>query len=101
VTAKERADGVRHGVVLPLANAGDLVVEDEVAAAVADGTFSIWAVERVEEAVELFLGSPAVEAYDRAAGTLKAFDDLIRDRLTPDPWRGRTHPADAEPDDPD
>jgi len=100
VTAKERADGVRHGVVLPVANAGDLVVEDEIAAAVADGTFSIWAVERVEEAVELFLGTPAVEAYDRAAGTLKAFDDLIRDRLAPDPWRGRTHPTGAEPDDP-
>jgi len=101
VTAKERADGVRHGVVIPLANAGDLVVEDEVAAAVADGTFSIWAVERVEEAVELFLGSPAVEAYDRAASTLKTFDDLIRDRLTPDPWRGRANPAGVGPDDPD
>jgi predicted ATP-dependent protease len=100
VTAKERADGVRHGVVLPLSNAGDLVVEDDVATAVAEGTFSIWAVERVEEAVELFLGTPAVEAYDRAAETLKGFDALIRDRLLPDPWRGQT-PAEAEPSDPD
>jgi predicted ATP-dependent protease len=101
VTAKERAEGMRHGVVLPLANAGDLVVEDEVAAAVTDGTFSIWAVERVEEAVELFLGCPAAEAYDRAANTLKAFDALIKDRLMPDPWRVRAEPAHAEPDDPD
>lgn len=101
VTAPERAAGVRHGVVLPLANAGDLVVEDEVAAAVADGTFSIWAVERVEEAVELFLGSPAVEVYDRAANTLKGFDDLIKDRLVPDPWRGRSRSAEVEPGDPD
>ena len=100
VTAKERADGVRHGVVLPLSNAGDLVVEDDVAAAVAEGTFSIWAVERVEEAVELFLGTPAVEAYERAAETLKGFDALIRDRLLPDPWRGPA-PAEAEPSDPD
>ncbi|HJT14645.1 MAG TPA: ATP-binding protein [Dongiaceae bacterium] len=101
VTAKERADGIRHGVILPSANAHDLVVEDEVAAAVADGTFSVWAIDRVEEAVELFLGTPAAEAYDRAAATLKTFDDLIRDRMTPDPWRGRIGPADAEPDDPD
>jgi predicted ATP-dependent protease len=101
VTAKERNEGVRHGVVLPIANAHDLVLEDEVVAAVTDGTFSIWAVETVEEAVELFLGCPALEAYDRAAGTLKAFDDLIRDRLVPDPWRGRSQPAGAEPDDPD
>jgi predicted ATP-dependent protease len=100
VTAQERAQGIRHGVVLPLANAGDLVVEDNVAAAVADGTFSIWAVERVEEAVELFLGSPAAEAYDRAAGTLKTFDDLLRDRFAPAPWdRDRDHAAEAEPDD--
>lgn len=101
VTAKERADGIRHGVILPSANAHDLVLEDEVAAAVAEGTFSVWAVERVEEAVELFLGCPAAEAYDRAAATLKTFDDLIRDRMTPDPWRGRTSPAGVEPDDPD
>ncbi len=101
VTAKERADGIRHGVILPSANAHDLVVEDEVAAAVADGTFSVWAIDRVEEAVELFLGSPAAEAYDRAAATLKTFDDLIRERMTPDPWRGRSSPAGAEPDDPD
>jgi predicted ATP-dependent protease len=98
VTAQERAQGIRHGVVLPLANEGDLVVEDDVAAAVADGTFSIWAVERVEEAVELFLASPAAEAYDRAAGTLKTFDDLLRDRFAPSPWhRDRDHAAEAEP----
>jgi predicted ATP-dependent protease len=101
VTAQERADGIRHGVILPSANAHDLVLEDEVAAAVADGTFSVWAIDRVEEAVELFLGSPAAEAYDRAAATLKTFDDLIRDRMTPEPWRGRSSPAGAEPDDPD
>ena len=101
VTAKERADGVRHGVVLPLANAHDLVLEDEVVAAVEKGTFSIWAVDRVEDAVELFLGTPAVEAYERAAGTLKTFDDLIRDRMAPDPWRGRGNPAGAASDDPD
>jgi predicted ATP-dependent protease len=101
VTAKERADGIRHGIVLPIANAGDLVLEDDVVAAVADGTFSIWAVERVEEAVELFLGSPALEVYDRVAGTLKTFDDLIRDRLTADPWRGRNHAAEIKGDDPD
>jgi hypothetical protein len=76
-------------------------LEDEVAAAVAEGTFSVWAIDRVEDAVELFLGCPTAEAYERAAATLKAFDDLIRDRMTPDPWRGRTSPAGVEPDDPD
>ena len=101
VTAKERTEGIRHGVVLPAANTHDLVLEDEVVSAVDDGTFSIWAIETVEEAVELFLGCPALEAYDRAASTLKAFDELIRDRLTPDPWRDRGQAADAEPDDPD
>ena len=95
-TAHERADGVRHGVVVPLANVGDLVLEDEIGAAVSDGSFSIWAIDRVEHAVELFLGSPAPEVYERVAGTLKTFDDLIRDRLIPDPWRGRVAPARAD-----
>jgi predicted ATP-dependent protease len=101
VTAQDRAAGIRHGVVLPMSNAGDLVVEDEVAAAVAAGVFSIWGINRVEEAVELFLGCPAAEAYDRAAGTLKNFDDLIRERMMPEPWRGHSHPAGGETDDPD
>ena len=57
--------------------------------------------KQVEEAIELFLGCPAAEAYERAAATLKTFDDLLRDRMTPDPWRGRTSPAGVEPDDPD
>jgi predicted ATP-dependent protease len=100
-TAKERAEGIRHGVILPGANAHDLVLEDEVTAGVAEGTFSVWAVDRVEDAVELFLGCPAAEAYERAAATLKTFDDLIRDRMIPDPWRGRTSQPGAEPDDPD
>lgn len=100
-TATERANGLRHGVVLPLANVDDLVLEDEVAAAVYSGTFSIWAVERVEDAIELFLGHPALDVYERVAVTLKAFDDLIRDRLTPDPWRGRARPAGAESDGPE
>jgi Lon-like ATP-dependent protease len=82
VTAKERADGIRHGVILPGANAHDLVLEDEVAAAVADGTFSVWAIDQVEKRSAV-PGQPG-GAYDQAAAHLKTFDDLIRDgRPTP------------------
>ena len=101
VTAKERAEGVRHGIVLPSANIEDVVLDDDVVAAIDAGTFSVWGIERVEEAVELFLGSPAAEIYDRVAATLKTFDDLIRDRLTADPWRDRANRASAAGDDPD
>jgi predicted ATP-dependent protease len=72
-----------------------------VAAAVEDGTFGIWAVDRVEEAIELFLGTSAAEAYERTASTLKTFDELIKERLIPNPWRGRAQTAEAEPSDPD
>ena len=73
----------------------------DVAAAVAQGTFAIWTVDRVEEAVELFLACPAAEAYEKTAATLKTFDDLIRDRLVPDPWRAQPRTVGMQPEDPD
>ena len=45
-TAAERAQGLRHGVVLPEANVADLVIEDEIPAAIEAGTFGIWSVAR-------------------------------------------------------
>jgi predicted ATP-dependent protease len=88
-TQAERAQGLRHGVVLPEANVADLVVEDEIPAAIEAGTFAVWSVARVEDAVALFFGRPAAEVFDLVAKTLKAYDDHLRDRLALDPWQGR------------
>jgi predicted ATP-dependent protease len=47
------------GVLIPRANVPHLMVADEVAAAVAAGDFHIWAVEHVDEWIELLTGHPA------------------------------------------
>ena len=48
-----------HGVIIPKANVRDLHLRQEVVDAVAQGKFSIWAIERVEEGVELLTGMEA------------------------------------------
>ncbi len=62
-------DGLQ-GVVVPRANTSDLMLDPGVVAAVARGEFQVHAVARIEEALELFTGRPAVEVLD-----------LVRQRL--------------------
>ncbi|MBK8976786.1 MAG: AAA family ATPase [Planctomycetes bacterium] len=48
-----------QGVILPRANADELMLRREVARACEEGRFHVYAVETVHEALELFLGRPA------------------------------------------
>ena len=48
-----------QGVIIPVQNVRHLMLREDVLAAVQAGRFRIWAVSRVEEAVELLLGRPA------------------------------------------
>jgi predicted ATP-dependent protease len=84
-----------QGVVLPASNRINLVLEDETAAALADGRFHLWSVETVEDALALLLGVeagtadeagryPAASVYGRVAARLDAFDRLLARRLEPD-----------------
>ena len=62
-----------QGCVIPSANAGELMLNPEVVAACADGKFSVYAVDTIEQALELFTGMPAgaVDGEgDYPAGTL-------------------------------
>jgi len=47
------------GAVIPRANAGDLMLRPDVVDACAAGTFRVWAVECVHEALEVLTGFPA------------------------------------------
>lgn len=75
-----------QGVIVPKANAGDLMLDEEVAAVCTAGDFGVYAVETIHEALALFTGMPAGE-YDAergyAEGTLLR---LARDRAL-DYWR--------------
>lgn len=48
-----------QGVIIPERNVNDINLNDDVLDAVREGTFEIWAVSRVEESVEIMMGTPA------------------------------------------
>lgn len=50
-----------QGVIIPISNAGDLMLREDVVEQCMKGNFSIWPVERIEQAVELMTGIEAGE----------------------------------------
>jgi lon-related putative ATP-dependent protease len=73
-----------QGVIIPAQNVDDLMLKDEVIAAVKDGQFHIYAVKTIEEGIELLTGVPAGQLhpdgsysvnsiYAKAAQKLKGF----------------------------
>ncbi|MCD5408249.1 hypothetical protein LR090_03295 [Candidatus Bipolaricaulota bacterium] len=48
-----------QGVIIPAGNVDDLMLTEQVAEAVEAGKFHIWAVETVEEGIEILTGMPA------------------------------------------
>jgi len=51
----------RQGVMIPTRNIGDLVLDTEVIEAVKEGKFHIWAVDHVDQGIEILTGIPAGE----------------------------------------
>ncbi len=54
----------KQGVIIPQANVQDLMLEDEVVQAIAQGKFHLWAISRVEEGLEILTGRPAGERQE-------------------------------------
>ncbi|HET7337914.1 MAG TPA: ATP-binding protein [Candidatus Dormibacteraeota bacterium] len=70
-----------QGVIIPMANVADLMLDDEVIDAVRAGKFSVWAVESVDEGIEILTG---VEAGQPGAGgtyPAQSIHDLVARRL--------------------
>ena len=65
VCAARGLDG-RHGVMIPSANVKHLMLRHDVIAAVEKGQFSIWAVDTIDQGIEILTGTSAGEA--NAAG---------------------------------
>lgn len=53
-----------HGVIIPAANIPHLMLRSEVRAAVREGKFNIWAIEHVDQAMELLTNLPIGELAD-------------------------------------
>lgn len=70
-----------QGVVVPASNVGDLMLDEEVIEAVRAGRFHVWAVENVDQGIELLTGVPAGEPQSDGSyppGTIHA---LVAERL--------------------
>jgi predicted ATP-dependent protease len=80
-----RARGLtgEQGVAIPRANVPHLMVADEVVAAVAAGEFHIWAVEHVDEGIELLTAHPAgargADGVYPADSAHRRVEDRLRD----------------------
>jgi len=80
-----------QGVIVPEANRVNLVLRDDVAAAIADRRFHLWSVASVEDALSLLLdrpaGSPDADGrypvdsiFGRVAARIAAFDRILAAR---------------------
>lgn len=78
-----RAQGLTgtQGVVIPAANVRHLMLDDEVVGAVRAGQFHVWAVGRVDEAIELLTGMTAGERRGDGAYPLGTFHARVDARL--------------------
>lgn len=71
-----------QGVIIPERNVKNLMLKKEVVDAVRDGKFSIYAIEKMEEGIELLTGIPAGELKDDGTYPEGTFNFLVSKRLT-------------------
>ena len=83
---KKRGLTGKQGVLIPVSNVKDLVINDEVVDAVKEGRFHIYPIAHINEGIELMMGYPAGErdatgnfpadsVHGRVYARLKAFAD--------------------------
>jgi ATP-dependent Lon protease len=96
-----------QGVIIPRANAGDLMLRRDVVEACRDGKFQVFAVERVHEALEILTGATPgeLDADDKyPEGTLlaiaqaRAFEFWERSLLSPAAFAGEQEEGEGAAD---
>lgn len=99
-----RADGLTgtQGVVVPSSNQNNLVLRPEVATAVRDGRFHVWAVDHVDQVLALLADMPARDVHARAEQRLDQLAEVLRKRQAFPTGDGRSSvpPRARQPEDP-
>ncbi len=90
---RERGLTGKQGVVMPAANRRNLVLEPEVERAIRDGSFNVWAVDRIEQVVEILTGRAAGRRMDDGSfepgSVFRTVDDAITSYCEKDKPRRR------------
>lgn len=71
----------KQGVMIPSRNVGDLVLAAEVIDAVKEGQFNIWAVDHVDQGIELLTGIPAGALDEEGNFPEGTINYLVNERL--------------------
>lgn len=94
-TESDRAAGRQTGVLLPAANLGALVLDEDIVDSMRAGQFHIWGIRQVEEAIALLcadaIGTPCHpdHLYRQVEEQLAGFNDIIRqDQSGSDRYQG-------------
>ncbi len=70
-----------QGVLIPISNVKHLMLRQDVVDAVDEGTFHIYAVETIDEGIEILTGVPAGKASSRGTYTKGSVNRHVADRL--------------------
>ncbi|MGE5398282.1 MAG: Lon protease family protein, partial [Chitinophagales bacterium] len=71
-----------QGVIIPETNVKNLILAREVIDAVSDNKFHIWAVNNIDDAIEIIMNVPAGKTEKNAEYTSKSVHYLVNARLT-------------------
>ncbi|MCD6497790.1 MAG: AAA family ATPase [Deltaproteobacteria bacterium] len=80
ISEMQGLDG-KQGVIIPKSNLANLMVDAEVVEAVAKGRFHIWAIETVDEGIEILTGLPAGTRRGNGPWTDGSINALVAARL--------------------
>lgn len=75
---RERGLTGAQGVIIPASNVKNLMLRDDVIAAVEQGRFSVHAVDDVDDALELLTGAPAADINARVEARLRELAEQAR-----------------------
>jgi predicted ATP-dependent protease len=78
---KQHSNAQSAGVVIPVTNLRDLMLDDDVVEAVAEGSFSIYAVSTLDDLIELFADMKAGEEDDNHEFPADSFNSRVHASL--------------------
>ncbi|MBT8063342.1 MAG: AAA family ATPase [Gammaproteobacteria bacterium] len=83
----------QQGVLIPRSNAGDLMLRQDVVTACEEGRFSVYAVETVQQALEVLTGNPAGQADENGEYPEGSLLKLAQEKAAEYWQKSSSHPS--------